>query len=85
MYLCPVRAFPLLTSRLLPPSAAMFANNFPPQKHVIDTHICDALKNVLTHKNIPHRPHGFHTFGRSGATFAFDHNVALQNIMAQGL
>ena len=75
----------LITSRLLPPSAPLFANTFPPHKQVIDTNICDALKKVLLHRNIPLKPHGFHTFRRSGATFAFDHNVALQDTMAHGL
>ena len=86
IYLCPVRALKaLLASRPLPPSAPLFANNFFPYKQIIDTHIRDALKKVLTHRNISHTFHGFHTFRRSGATFAFDHNVALQNIMAHGL
>ena len=86
IYLCPVRASKaLLASRPLPPSAPLFANNFSPYKQIIDTHIRDALKKVLTHRNISHTSHSFHTFRRSGATFAFDHNVALQNIMAHGL
>ena len=86
IYLCPVRALKaLLASRSLPPSAPLFTNNFLPYKQIIDTHIHDTLKKVLTHRNISHPSHGFHTFRRSGATFAFDHNVALRNIMAHGL
>ena len=86
IYLCPVRALKaLLAPRSLPPSDPLFANNFPPYKQIVDTHIRDALKKVLTHRNISHTSHGFHTSRRSGATFAFDHNVALQNIMTHGL
>ena len=83
---CPVRALrALLASRILSPSAPLFANNFSPYGQVIDTHVRDALKKVLSQINIPLRPHGFHTFRRSGATLAFDNNISLQNIMAHGL
>ena len=84
--LCPVRALKaLLSSRPLSPAHPLFANNFPPFSPIIDTHIRDALKKVLSTLNISSVGHGFHTFRRSGATFAFDHNVSLQNIMAHGL
>ena len=84
--LCPVRALQaLLTSRLLLPTAPLFANNFHPYAQVIDTHIPDALKKVLVHRNISTTGHGFHTFRRSGATLAFDNNIKLQDIMAHGL
>ena len=85
-FLCPVKALKLLlNSRSLPPTAPLFANNFPPHNQVIDTHIRDALKKVLAHRNISPNGHGFHTFRRSGATLAFDNNVKIQNIMAHGL
>ena len=85
-FLCPVRALQaLLASRPLPPSAPLFANNFSPYAQVIDTHIRDALKKVLTHRNISTRGHGFHTFRRSGTTLAFDNNIKIQDIMAHGL
>ena len=84
--LCPVRALKkLLQSRPLPPHSPLFANNFPPYAQVIDSHIRDALKRVLIHKNIPTQGHSFHAFRRSGATLAFDNNVSLQNIMSHGL
>ena len=80
IYLCPVRALhQLLLTRPLPPSAPLFANITPPHSQVIDTTIRDALKFILTTRNIPLKPHGFHTFRRSGATFAFDNNVPLQS------
>ena len=86
VYLCPVQALKaLLASRVLPPTASLFANNFPPYAQVIDTHIRDALKAILRAKGIPTTGHGFHTFRRSGATLAFDNNVPLQNIIAHGL
>ena len=76
--LCPVRALKsLLSSRHLPPTAPLFANSYFPHNQVIDTHIRDALKKVLTYRNISHKRHGFHTFRRSGATLAFDNNVKL--------
>ena len=85
-FLCPVRALKaLLRSRPLPPLAPLFANNFYPYSQVIDTHIRDALRRILLHRNIPTKGHGFHTFRRSGATLAFDNNVKLQDIMAHGL
>ena len=86
IFLCPVRALKaLLASRPLSPSAHLFANCYPPFNQVIDSHMRHALKQVLILRNIPPIGHGFHTFRRSGATYAFDHNVALQNIMAHGL
>ena len=84
--LCPVRALQtLLRSRPLHPTAPLFANRTPPFSQVIDTHIRDALRLVLRSRNIPTSGHGFHTFHRPGATFAFDKNVSLQNIMSHGL
>ena len=68
-FLCPVRAFQaLLGSRPLLPTAPLFANNFHPYAQVIDTHIRDALKRVLAHRNLSTTGHSFHTFRRSGAT-----------------
>ena len=85
-YLCPVRAVrSLLKTRPLPPTAPLFANSFPPFNQIIDTHIRDALKKILSKLHIPAQGHGFHTFRRSGATLAFDNNVSLQNIMSHGL
>ena len=85
-FLCPVRALrALIASRPLPPSFPFFANNLHPYSQVIDTHIRDALKKVLAHKNMTSRGHGFHAFRRSGATLAFDNNVQIQNIMSHGL
>ena len=86
IFLCPVRALQaLLKSRSLPPSFPLFANLTYPHHPIIDTHIRNALKKVLAFKNFPLKGFGFHTFRRTGATFSFDHNVALQNIMAHGL
>ena len=84
--LCPVRALQaLLKSRPLHPTAPLFANRYPPFSQFIDTHIRDALRFVLSSRNIPTSGYGFHTFRRSGATFAFDNNVSLQNSMSHGL
>ena len=85
-YLCPVRALrALLQSRPLPSSAPLFATSYHPHLQVIDTHVRDALKVVLNILNISPVGHGFHSFRHSGATFAFDNNIPLQNIMAHGL
>ena len=85
-YLCPVQALrALLRSRTLSPQHPLFASISPPHRPIIDTHIRDVLKNILISRNISPSSHGFHTFRRSGATFAFDHSVPLQNIMSHGL
>ena len=85
-FLCPIRALKaLLASIILPSTAPLFANLVYPNNQVIDTHIRDVLKAVLNHRNISTTGHGFHTFRHSGATFAFDNNVPLQNIMSHGL
>ena len=85
-YLCPVRALKaLLKSRPLPSTAPLFATIYHSHLQVIDTHVRDALKSVLSVLNISPIGHGFHSFRRSGATFAFDNNIHLQNIMAHGL
>ena len=86
VWLCPVRALKtLLASRHLPPTHPLFANSFYPHSQIIDTHIRDALKTILTSLKISHTGQGFHSLRRSGATLAFDHSVPLQNIMAHGL
>ena len=86
MYLCPVRAIrALLASSHLPPSAPLFAVSYPPHRQVIDPHIRDALKQILIYLSIPLAGHRFHTLRRSGATFCFNNNVSLQNIMSHGL
>ena len=57
----------------------------PPHHLVIETAIRDALKVVLQHLSIPSEDHGFHAFPRSGATWASDNGVSLDNIKAHGL
>ena len=85
-YLCPMHAFKvLLSSRDLSPWDPLFASIIPPHKPVIDTHIRNALRYILLYRNIFPIYRGFHTFRRSGATFAFDHSAPLQNIMSHGL
>ena len=79
-FLSPVRALQtLLQSRPLPPQAPLFAQAVPPYRQVIDTQVRDALRSILDILNISPSGHGFHTFRRSGATFAFDNNIPLQN------
>ena len=83
--LCPVRALEtLLNSCPLPNHFPLFAINTFPHFQVIDTVVREALHRVLIHKGLLTRGYSFHTFCRSGATFAFDHNVQLQNIMSHG-
>ena len=86
LYLCPVKAFKaLMLTRKLPPTAPLFATNTPPFHQIIDTQVRQALRTILTNRNINHVGHGFHTFRRSGATLAYNHSVPLQNIMSHGL
>ena len=85
IWLCPVRTLrTLLASRQLAPTSPLFANSFYPHSQIIDTHVRDALKTILTSLKISHSGHGFHSFRRSEATLAFDHSVPLQNITASG-
>ena len=73
---CPVRALSaLLQSTKLPLDPPLFANYYPPYSQIIDTHVQDVFKKVLTHRNTPH------TFKISGMTFDID----LQNMTAHGL
>ena len=85
LFLCPVTALKaLLNSRPLPSTFPLFATIHSPHSQVIDTVIRDALKTVLRHRGFSTVGYPFHTFRRSGATFAFEHNVQLQNIMDHG-
>ena len=84
-HLCPYVALQaLLKSRKHPPHSPLFAKQHYSFHPIIDTHIRDALKMVLSHLGIQHRGHGFHSFRRSGATLAFDNYVSLQHIMLHG-
>ena len=84
-YLCPVKALhKLLNSRPLPPDAPLFATIYHPHSQILDTPVREALKSILKHRAMPTTGFSFHTFRRSGATFAFNHNVQLQHIMAHG-
>ena len=84
-FLCPVKALrALLESKPLPPNSPLFANIHPPHAQVIDAVVRDALKTVLRHRGFSPVTFPFHTFYRSGATFAFDYNVQLQNITSHG-
>ena len=49
VWLSPVRALnTLLASRQLSPTSPLFANKFHPHSHIIDTHMRDGLKTILT-------------------------------------
>ena len=81
LYLCPVKALKaLLTTRQLPLTGPLFTTNNPPFHQVIDNHVRQTLKIVLTIRNIKHVGYVFHTFRRSGAILNFGHNIPLQNI-----
>ena len=73
-----------LQSLPLTDDSPLFASGTDPYKQIIDTAIRDAVRTVLLHRRLPTRSYGFHTFHRSGATFAFDLNVQIQNIMYHG-
>ena len=51
---------------------------------ITQSNIRQALANISKILNIPPGYITFHCFRRSGATFAFNHNVALQNIQHHG-
>ena len=53
MYLCPVRALKaLLRSRKLPPTHPLFVTHTPPFNQILDSHIRQALKTILSTRNI---------------------------------
>ena len=73
MYSCAVRVIrALFVSRPLPLSAALLAVSYFPHNQIIDTHIRDALRQVLRRLSMSPLGHGFHAFRRSGATFCFN-------------
>ena len=81
--ICPVRAiYALLKSRPLAKNAPLFAD--PTGTPILDTIIRDTLRKILQCIGIPTQGHSFHTFRRSGATWAFDNNVPLEHIMHHG-
>ena len=83
-FLCPIRALrALIRSRPLSDDGPLLACVQFPHHQVIDTVVRDALRTVLLHRGLPTKGYSFHTF-RSGASFAFDHNVKIQNIMYHG-
>ena len=85
-FLCPVKALrALLGSRPFPPSAPLFSTYGSSPNQVIDTQVREALKKGLRYLNIHLEGHSFHAFRHSGATYVFDRNVSLQNIMSHGL
>ena len=88
IFSCSVRALNvLLSSRPLSQSDPLFANRYPLTItiliHMLNMFMC--LKQVLTLSEYVPIGHGFHMFRRSGVTHAFDHNLAIQNIMTHGL
>ena len=84
-FLCSITAGKaLLNSSPLPSTSPFFVTIHPLHSQVIDPVIRDALKTVLRYRGFSTVGYPFHTFCRSGATFTFDHNVQLQNIMSHG-
>lgn len=82
--LCPVTALhSLLTSRPLSPRAPLFFCKAANQS-IHDTKIRDILRTILQTLGITHQGHGFHAFRRSGASWAFDNNIPIEQIMAHG-
>ena len=82
--LCPVTALQLYFRTVpAPANAPMFSvgNTGIP---LIQSKINTALKTISNILNLPPGFLTFHVFRRSGATFAFNHSVALQNIQSHG-
>ena len=80
--LCPVRAVKSMC-QILPLSS--MAPLFCSENGVFtQSQVRSHLKKVLSVLNIDATTHSFHTFRRSGATLAFNSNVAIQHIKRQG-
>ena len=74
----------------------MYISKFPAQRHaplflhpttklaITQVNIRAALAKILSSLQLPHNYITFHAFRRSGATFAFNHHVSLQNIQSHG-
>ena len=95
---CHVLQIPLLKNKKLCPvttlhnyfkkyphgfASPMFVNPLTASP-IIQSNIRQALAKISIFLNIPPGYITFHCFRRSGATFAFNHNVALQNIQHHG-
>ena len=60
------------------PTVPLFGTNTPSHSQVIDIHVRQALKSILTTINISNTGQGFHTFKHSGATLTFDRSIPLE-------
>ena len=84
--ICPVRATSnLLTLTPIGRNAPLFQIKYNHQWiPLTDTRVRRHLAQVLSRVNLAGAGYTFHTFRRSGATFPFNNNVALQNIQRHG-
>ena len=84
--ICPVRAVSnLLTLTPRGPNAPLFQVEYNQEwVPLTDTRVKRHFTQILSRLNLAGAGYTFHTFRRSGATFAFNNNVALQNIQKHG-
>ena len=82
--LCPVKAmYDLLNTRKGLPHSPLFVLRRT-GAILIDTQIRDVLKSILRSLGIPLQGNDFHTCRRSGAVWAFDNQVPIEQIMYHG-
>ena len=84
--ICPVRAVSnLLTLTPRGPNLPLFQVKYNQEwVPLTDTRVRRHFAQILSRLNLAGAGYTFHTFRRSGATFAFNNNVALQNIQKHG-
>ena len=84
--LCPVSALKvLLQSTPAPKSAPLFLLPRPSGLSVLTSPmLSSSLSNLLSSLGLNPAHYGFHSFRRSGVSWAADHNVPLQNLKAHG-
>ena len=84
--ICPVRAVSnLLTLTTRGPNLPLFQVKYNQEwVSLTDTRVRRHFTQILSRLNLAGAGYTFHTFRRSGATFAFNNNVALQNIQKHG-
>ena len=84
--ICPITAIKtLLKSYTFQPNSPLFQLKINSTwKPLTDVRVRKHLKKVLLALDLQNSNITFHTFRRSGATFAFNHNVNIQNIKKHG-
>ena len=84
--LCPVHALQLLLKNSPGSNSPLFQNLFNNKwVPLTDSKLRKHFSSILKRLHLQHSGYTFHTFRRSGTTFAFNSNVTIQNIKQHGI